>query len=158
MLLWILDRLATLWPTADWAARAVGWTKITFRAALAALLSFALAVLLGPWVIAWLQTRFREPLSNRSPRLRELSEHKAATPTMGGLFLVTGIVTAAAILCNWQNGYVPVVVANLVGMATIGAVDDLRKLSGRSDGLKPRTKLIAQLAVAGLSAGWIYAI
>jgi phospho-N-acetylmuramoyl-pentapeptide-transferase len=158
MLLWILDQLATLWPKADWGARLAGWTKITFRAALAALLSFVLAVLLGPWVIAWLQTRFREPLSNRSPKLRELSQHKAATPTMGGLFLVTGIVAAAAILCNWQNGYIPVVVINLVGMATIGAVDDLRKLSGRSGGLKPRTKLIAQLAVAGFSAGSIYAI
>jgi hypothetical protein len=124
MLLWILDRLATFWPKADWAARLAGWTKITFRAALAALLSFVLAVLLGPWVIAWLQTRFREPLSNRSPKLRELSQHKAATPTMGGLFLVAGIVAAAAVLCNWQNGYIPIVLLNLVGMATIGAVSN----------------------------------
>jgi len=158
MLLWFLDRLATLGPRDDWAARLAGWTKITFRAALAALLSFVLAVLLGPWVIAWLQTRFREPLSNRSPKLRELSQHKAATPTMGGLFLVAGIIAAAAMLCNWKNGYVPIVLVNLIGMAMIGAADDLRKLSGRSDGLRPRTKLVAQLAVAGISAGWIYAI
>jgi phospho-N-acetylmuramoyl-pentapeptide-transferase len=158
MLLWILDRLAAIWPKADWAARLAGWTKITFRAALAALLSFVLAVLLGPWVIAWLQTRFREPLSNRSPKLRELSEHKAATPTMGGLFLVAGIVASTVFLCNWQNGYVPIVILNLVGMAMIGAIDDLRKLSGRSDGLRPRTKLFGQLIVAGISAVWIYAI
>src|SRR5262249_16868509 len=78
--------------------------------------------------------------------------------TMGGLFLVAGVVAAAAILCNWQNGYIPIVLLNLVAMAAIGAVDDLRKLSGRSDGLSAPAKLAAQLAVAAVLAAWVYGI
>ncbi|HEY2761391.1 MAG TPA: hypothetical protein VGI75_11625, partial [Pirellulales bacterium] len=129
MLIWLLDHLTALSPDARWAIKVAACAKLTFRTALAALLSFALGVVFGPWVISWLQVRFREPLSDRSPVLRDLNRHKAATPTMGGLFLVGGIVIASALLCNWQNVYVPIVLFNLVALAVVGAIDDLRKLS-----------------------------
>jgi len=135
-----------------------GFTKITFRTALAALASFVLAVWSGPHVIRWLQARFREPLNDRTPELRELHRHKTATPTMGGLFLVTGIVAAALLLCNWKNSYVPIVLVNVLGLAAIGAIDDLRKLSGRSTGLKARTKLAAQFVAAAVVATWLYGV
>jgi phospho-N-acetylmuramoyl-pentapeptide-transferase len=158
MLVWIVDRLIALWPEAAWSGTLGSFSKITFRTALAALASFVLAVLLGPRVIAWLRARFREPLCDRSPELRELHQHKAATPTMGGLFLVAGIVIAAALLCNLKNSYVVIVLVNLIGLAAIGAVDDLKKLSGRSSGLSATTKLAAQLAVAAVVAVWLFSV
>jgi phospho-N-acetylmuramoyl-pentapeptide-transferase len=158
MLVWLVDRLIARWPDAAWSAALGSFNKITFRTALAALASFVLAVLTGPHVIAWLRARFREPPCDRSPELRELHQHKAATPTMGGLFLVAGIVIAAALLCNPKNSYVPIVLVNVVGLAAIGAVDDLKKLSGQSAGLKARIKLAAQFVVAGIVAVWLYAV
>jgi phospho-N-acetylmuramoyl-pentapeptide-transferase len=47
---------------------------------------------------------------------------------------------------------------NLLGLATIGAIDDLRKLSGHKSGLNSRAKLAAQLAVAAGSACWLYTV
>ncbi len=156
MLIWIVDCLTAFWPNAGWSTALGSFTKITFRTALAALASFVLAVLLGPRVIAWLRARFREPPCQRTPELRELHQHKTATPTMGGLFLVTGIVVSALLLCHLSNGYVPVILLNLVGLAAIGAVDDLQKLSGRSVGLSARAKLAAQFVVAAVVAVWLY--
>jgi phospho-N-acetylmuramoyl-pentapeptide-transferase len=157
MLVWIIERLASFWPALG-ASALNGFAKITFRAALAALASFLLAVLFGPRVISWLRARYREPISDRSPDLQRLHLHKAATPTMGGLFLVAGIVSASLLLCNWHNSYVPIVLVNLIAMATIGAVDDLAKLAGKKDGLTPRAKFFAQLGVASVIAVWLYSI
>ncbi len=157
MLFWLVDRLTAVWPDANWSGAPAGWTKITFRTALAALLSFTLAVMFGPRVIRWLTNRFREPPSDRAPQLRHLHKHKAWTPTMGGLFLVAGILATAILVCNWQNSYVAMLIANLLWLATIGAVDDLLKLSGRSKtGLRPRVKMAAQLVVATVIAVWLY--
>jgi phospho-N-acetylmuramoyl-pentapeptide-transferase len=158
MLIWLVDRLTALWPEASWSATLSNFSKITFRTALAALASFVLAVLLGPRVIAWLRARFREPPCERTPELRELHQHKTATPTMGGLFLVVGIVAAAVLLCNLKNSYAPIVLVNLLGLAAIGAVDDLKKLSGQSVGLSAGAKLALQVAVAAIVAGWLYAV
>ncbi len=112
--------------------------------------SFLIAVLSGPRVIRWLRTRFREPPCQRVPQLRQFQQQKAWTPTMGGLFLVGGIVAATILLGNWQNSYLPILLMNLMALAAIGAVDDLHKLSGRGPGLRPRIKLVVQLAVAAV--------
>jgi phospho-N-acetylmuramoyl-pentapeptide-transferase len=158
MLVWLIDQFVNLWPDASWAASLQSGAKITFRTGLAALASFLIAVILGPRVIAWLNARFREPLTDRSPKLRELSRHKEWTPTMGGLFLVAGILAASLLLGNWQNLYVPILLVNLVGLAGIGAVDDLQKLRRQSGGLRARTKLIAQFVLAAVVATWLYTV
>ena len=72
--------------------------KITFRAALAAGVSFVAAILLGSRLIGWLNRRFREPVVSDSAEIRELHQHKQWTPTMGGLFLVAGLLGATVIL------------------------------------------------------------
>ena len=93
MLLWFVD----------WLARAVlgrpvcqSLEKTTLRGALAAVISFALALLFGRQLIAWLRGRFREPIKTASPRVAELHAAKEATPTMGGLFIAAGIVISTA--------------------------------------------------------------
>ncbi len=132
------------------------WHKITFRAGLAALVSFALAILLGPRMVAWLQARFREPNISDSANLRELHSHKNFTPTMGGLFIVAGILSVTLLLADWHNTLIWPALMVLVGLAAVGAIDDLIKLSGRGRGLRPRTKLLAQAAVSSVAAAWLY--
>lgn len=156
MLVWLIDWFARAWPDANSGGMLQGCAKITFRTALAALVSFVLAVVLGPRVIRWLNARFREPLSDRSLELRELSKHKQWTPTMGGLFVVAGIVAAVVLLGNWRNPYLPILLVNLVGLAGIGAVDDLQKLSRTKGGLRARSKLLMQAALAAGVATWLY--
>ena len=68
MLLWIFHHLTAVSPDS-----LGGWGKITPRAALAAGISFAVAVLLGPLWIGWLRRHFREPIKSDSPEVARLA-------------------------------------------------------------------------------------
>jgi phospho-N-acetylmuramoyl-pentapeptide-transferase len=147
MLLWLLERLTVgSAPAAcgEWAALG----KITFRAALAAMISFALAVLLGPRMIAWLRRRFREPIKSDSPEIRRLHQDKHATPTMGGLFIVAGLMAGVLVFGDLANPYVLLSLLVVTGLAVLGAVDDLVKLRSAANGISARSKLVGQIAVA----------
>jgi len=156
MLLQLVRLLLSLCAGADHAGQMAGLEKITLRAALAALVSFAVALALGPRLIAWLGRRFREPIKSDSPGVRELHRQKQATPTMGGLFLVAGLVLAVLALGDLTNGYLWAAILLAVGLAAVGAVDDLTKLYGRSNGISARAKLLGQFLVAGVAAAAVY--
>ncbi len=158
MLLWLLNWLQCHvvddFPRAD--VGSLG--KITFRAALAAMLSFGAALVLGPRLISWLRRRFREPIVSPSPRVRELHQHKQWTPTMGGLFVVAGLVGALLLLGDLGNHFVPIVLVTLIGLAVLGAVDDLIKLSGSARGLSAARKLVGQTAIGLAASLLLYAV
>src|SRR5580692_6302456 len=98
MLLWLLSWIEYHAADEVHAADLGALGKITFRAALAALVSFVAAIVLGPRLIGWLRRRFREPIVSPSPRVRKLHQHKQWTPTMGGLFVVAGLLGALLML------------------------------------------------------------
>ncbi len=75
---------------------------------------------------------------------------------MGGLFLVVGLLAALVLLADLANPLVQVAIWVTVGLGTLGAIDDLVKLCGRSNGIPARVKLLAQLGVATLAAVWLY--
>lgn len=156
MLLWLLDSLSAAWPAAGWARQLAQLAKITPRAALAALTSFALALWLGPRLIGWLKTRFQEPIKSSSETVRALHQAKQRTPTMGGLFIVAGLVTSVLVFGDWNNGYLPLVLLVALGLALVGAADDLAKLKSRSNGLSVRAKFVGQVAVAGVASLVLY--
>ncbi len=148
MLLWLLQSVSDApWPH--------GLEKITLRAGLAALVSFGLALLLGPRIIRWLAARFRETIRRDSPALFELHKDKCTTPTMGGLFIVAGLVAATLVFGELKNPYVLIALVLSLGLAAIGAVDDLSK-GRRGRGLSVRAKLAAQTAVALVAAVLLY--
>ncbi len=151
----LLDWLAVAWPDSG----AAGWCaveKTTFRAALAAAVSFALALLLGRRMIRWLEDRFREPIRSGSARLDQLHQAKQRTPTMGGLFLVAGLAASMLTFADLTNRYVQITVLVAAGLALVGAIDDLRKLRSRAKGISARAKLFGQMAVAWLAAALLY--
>lgn len=150
MLHWLLhwtQLLAGRQP--DWAVAA---EKITLRGSLAAAASFAIAVLLGPRLIGWLGKRFREPNRSDSAEIQRLHEQKHATPTMGGLFLVAGLVGGVLTLGDLGSRYVQTALVAAVGLAALGAADDLIKLRGIRRGLSPQGKLLGQAAIATIAA------
>ncbi|NUQ63215.1 MAG: phospho-N-acetylmuramoyl-pentapeptide-transferase [Pirellulales bacterium] len=156
MLLWLFERLAAVWPDSAWADRLPAFEKITLRASLAAVVSFMLAMFLGPRLIEWLRRRFREPIKCDSARLCELHRPKEATPTMGGLFLVAGLVGGVLLLADLRNAYMHAALVVTAGLAAVGAVDDLTKLRGTGKGLSARKKLLGQAAVATAAAVIVY--
>ena len=139
MLIAILERLAIAWNHPALA----GLEKITFRAALAALASFLLAVVLGPRLIRWLRTHYCEPIVCDSDAVRRLHEHKSGTPTMGGLFIVAGLVGATCLFGDLSNPLLQAALLLVLGFGLIGAMDDLIKLRGLRNGLSVRGKLAA---------------
>jgi phospho-N-acetylmuramoyl-pentapeptide-transferase len=128
--------------------------KSSPRALMAAAASFAVALLLGPRLIGWLRRRFRETIKSDSPTLCVLHAKKQATPTMGGLFVVAGLLAGALFFADLANRYVQVAALVAAGLALVGAVDDLAKLRGRRNGLTVRAKLVGQTLVA-LAAAWL---
>jgi phospho-N-acetylmuramoyl-pentapeptide-transferase len=155
MLLWLLKHLAMFGSAAASDELAV-LGKITLRAALAALVSFALAVLLGPRMIAWLRHRFREPIKCDSPSIAQLHQAKQSTPTMGGLFIVAGLMAGVLVFSDLANPYVLVSLLVVGGLALLGAVDDLVKLRSTAKGISARSKLAGQVIVATLAAVLLY--
>jgi phospho-N-acetylmuramoyl-pentapeptide-transferase len=145
MLLSFLDRLLADWPDLG-AWRALD--RITLRAAMAAGASFVLAIICGNRMIAWLERRFREPIKSASADVARLHDCKRATPTMGGIFIVAGLVASAATFADWSNPYMAVVILLALALAALGACDDLIKLKTPARGMRPRVKLIAQTAIA----------
>jgi len=151
MLLWILEHFAHQEP-------ATAVVRCTFRAAGAATVGFLLTVLLGPWWIDWLRRRFREPLDTRLPQLSKLHQAKQWTPTMGGLFIVGGLLLGSLAWADLRNPYVAVTLTTIAALSILGAVDDLTKLARRGPGIAPRTKLIFQSSIALVASLWLYQI
>ncbi|HTU27545.1 MAG TPA: phospho-N-acetylmuramoyl-pentapeptide-transferase [Pirellulales bacterium] len=153
MLSWLVDSTARLV-----VGRPIdlGLEKTTLRGALAAVVSFALALACGRQLIAWLRRRFREPIKSASARVVELHAAKQATPTMGGLFIAAGITVSTALLADLGNPLVWLGLALTLSLAALGAIDDLAKLRTAARGLSPRAKLAGQTAIALFVALVVY--
>ena len=156
MALWLLDHLASLGSEAARWTPAAAFGKITPRASLAAMVGFLLAVLLGPRLIAWLSRRFREPIKSDSPEIRRLHQAKQATPTMGGLFIIAGLLGGTLLLGDLSNRYVLLALWVTGGLTIVGAIDDLVKLRTPGNGLSPWRKLAGQITVALVAAVVLY--
>jgi phospho-N-acetylmuramoyl-pentapeptide-transferase len=122
------------------------------RAALAAAASFVVALLLGAPVINWLSRRFREPIKSASTAIEQLHAPKAATPTMGGIFVLTGLAGSCLLFGDWTNSYLPLAIGVMIALGAVGAYDDYVKLTTERRGLGSGTKLIAQSAIAVAAA------
>jgi phospho-N-acetylmuramoyl-pentapeptide-transferase len=150
MLLWLVQHVAA-------ASSLASLGKITARASLAALVSFLLAVILGPRSIAWLARRFREPIKSDSPEIRRLHEGKEATPTMGGLFIVAGLFGSLLLAGDLTNRYLLLSLGAAGGLTLLGAVDDLVKLRSEKRGISAASKLSGQVLIATVAALCLYA-
>ncbi|HEY2841184.1 MAG TPA: phospho-N-acetylmuramoyl-pentapeptide-transferase [Pirellulales bacterium] len=143
MVVWLYDFFC-----AHSVAAGEGSRGLMLRALLAGLGLLLAALAAGTPTINWLRSRFIEPIKSASHKLDELHRAKQSTPTMGGLFLIAGVVIAVLALADAQNRYVLLGLAVTLGLAMLGAIDDLIKLRTTSAGLGWRAKLSGQLAVA----------
>ena len=135
---------------------------ISFRAVLAGLTGFALALWWGKPTIQWLRRhKVGEDTSKTDAAgLAELSEKmgKRNTPTMGGSFLVASLLGAVVLWGRLDNLNVVLAVLLAAGFAAVGFVDDFKKLTiEKSKGLTPKAKMLGLSVVAlGVLAAFGY--
>ncbi len=128
--------------------------SITVRAAIAAILAFLAALVLGPLFIRRMaERRATEDVSKPdAAKLQELHNGKKGTPTMGGLFLVAAVALAVFLCCDPKNPLVWIGQFVLLSFAGLGFMDDYWKLRGwGKKGLIKRQKFAGQVVLAGIT-------
>jgi phospho-N-acetylmuramoyl-pentapeptide-transferase len=133
---------------------------ITFRAAVACFLAFAVSVAAGPRVIRKLiSMKLGQPIRTAAEvhKLAELHGGKIGTPTMGGILILGAVLIATLICANPLNPFVAVCACTMGACGLLGFCDDYKKVKEKkSDGLSGRSKLFWQLVIALIASSFIY--
>jgi phospho-N-acetylmuramoyl-pentapeptide-transferase len=158
MLVWLLKHYGSFFESLAGVSTGDSRVFLTARIALAMLISFVTALLLGPHAIHWLNQRFRERIDSASQKLNELHAGKKNTPTMGGIFIVLAIVVAAILCGDLMNRYLIQSLIVVIGFGAIGAHDDWIKVSSQKRGLTARQKFSWQWAMSLVVASLLFRV
>ena len=140
------------YPLREWWFGFNVFKYITFRAAMAGVTAFLLTLILAPFVVRWL-TRLNvgERIRKESEigSLYDLHQHKAGTPTMGGLLILWALLGSTFLWGDLMNAKVILVMGVTAAMGVIGFLDDwVTVRRGHSNGIPRSIRLIAQSLVA----------
>ncbi len=150
----------------DWFGPFRIFESLTFRAAVAVILAFLLALIFGPIFIRIMTAKSATEDVDKpdAAKLQELHGCKKGTPTMGGLFLVAAVCLSIFLCCDPRNPLVWIGQFVLIGFAVLGFTDDYWKLRGwGKKGLIKRQKFMGEIILAlvtvgllavGSSSGW----
>lgn len=124
---------------------------ISFRAAIAGIMSLLIALWAGKSIIGWLQKK------QIGETIRELGlegqMQKKGTPTMGGIIIILAIIVPTLLLARLDNVYVIIMLISTIWMGVIGGIDDYIKVFKKDkEGMKATTKLIGQLMLGVIIA------
>lgn len=124
---------------------------LTFRAAMAVILSLLIAMVYGKRIILFLQKK------QIGESIRDLGlegqKQKAGTPTMGGIIIIMSTLLPVVLFADIKNIYVILLIVTTVWMGIIGFIDDYIKIFKKDkEGLKGRFKVMGQV-VLGLIVG-----
>lgn len=124
---------------------------ITFRSALAFILSLLIATIYGKKIISFLRNQ------QVGETVRELGlegqTQKAGTPTMGGIIIILATLIPVLLLAKLNNIYIILLIVTTLWMGTIGFIDDYIKIFKKDkEGLKGIFKVIGQVGL-GLIVG-----
>lgn len=119
---------------------------ISFRAALAIIISLGIPLVFGGRIIRSLK-RMQIGETVRDLGLEGQLE-KEGTPTMGGLIILTAIIVPTLLLARLDNIYVQLMLIVTVWFGAIGFIDDRMKIKAQNkDGLRGKYKIIGQVAM-----------
>ncbi|HEX9405295.1 MAG TPA: phospho-N-acetylmuramoyl-pentapeptide-transferase [Steroidobacteraceae bacterium] len=123
---------------------------LTLRGILAAVTALALALFIGPTMIAMLSRyQIGQQVRSDGPQSHLL---KSGTPTMGGGLILVAMGLGTMLWADMSSRFVWILLATTLGFGLIGFYDDYLKLVvGNSKGLAARYKYLAQ-SVIGLAA------
>lgn len=119
---------------------------ITFRAAMATILSLIIATVYGKKIISFLR-RKQMGESIRDLGLEGQNE-KVGTPTMGGVIIILATIIPVLLFAKLENIYVVMLLVTTLWMGTIGFIDDyLKKFNKDKAGLPGKFKIIGQVGL-----------
>lgn len=126
---------------------------LSFRAAVAVILSLLIAMVYGKRIILFLQKQ------QIGETIRDLGldgqKQKAGTPTMGGIIIIISTLIPVLLVGDLKNIYVVLLIVTMIWMGIIGFIDDYIKIFKKNkQGLKGRFKVIGQITL-GLIVGAI---
>ena len=119
---------------------------ITFRAAVAIILSLMISTIFGKRIIHFLQKQ------QVGETIRDLGlegqKEKAGTPTMGGLIIILATLIPVILLAKLDNIYIILLLITTLWMGVIGFIDDyIKKFKNDKEGLKGRFKVLGQIGL-----------
>ncbi len=124
---------------------------ISFRAALAVIISLLISMIFGKNIINFLRKQ------QIGETVRDLGlegqKQKQGTPTMGGVIIIIATLIPVLLFARLDNVYVILLVVTTLWMGTIGFIDDyIKKFKNDKDGLKGKFKVLGQVGL-GLIVG-----
>jgi phospho-N-acetylmuramoyl-pentapeptide-transferase len=126
---------------------------ISFRAAMALILSLVISLVFGKKIIRYLQVK------QVGETIRDLGLQgqmsKQGTPTMGGLIILSCILLPTLLFAKLHNVYIVTLIISTIGLGAIGFLDDYIKVFKKNkEGLSGRFKVVGQIGV-GIFVGMI---
>lgn len=128
---------------------------ISFRSALALILSLIISILFGSKLIKMLH-RLQVGESVRDLGL-EGQKEKEGTPTMGGVIILSSILIPTLLFAKLENIYVLTMLIATIWLGCIGFLDDYIKVFRKNKkGLAGKFKVIGQLGVGLIVGSMLY--
>jgi len=128
---------------------------LTFRAAVAIILSLLISTIFGKRIIRFLQRK------QVGETIRDLGlegqVEKAGTPTMGGIIIILATLIPVLLLAKLENTYIILLLVTTVWMGTIGFIDDyIKKFKNDKEGLKGKFKVLGQVGLGIIVGATLY--
>ncbi len=128
---------------------------ITFRAAMAVIGSLVISMIIGKYIIQWLQAY------QVGERVRELGlkgeTQKKGTPTMGGVIIISAILIPTLLFAKLTNIYIIVLLATTLWLGIIGFLDDYIKVfKQEKKGLAGKFKIVGQIILGFIIGSIIF--
>lgn len=119
---------------------------LSFRAALAAIISLLFSLIFGKYIINFLQRKqIGESVRNLG---LEGQIQKAGTPTMGGLIIIFSTLLPVLLFTDLTNIYIILLIISTLWMGSIGFLDDYIKVFRKNKkGLKGKFKVFGQIGL-----------
>lgn len=127
---------------------------ITFRSAYSAVTALLICFVLGPFVIERLRIlKFGQKIRWE---VADTHNHKAGTPTMGGLLIIAAVVLSTILWARLDNPLVWVAVLSILWFGGIGFVDDYLKIIRSPRGLRAWQRLALETLGAFFIVFYMY--
>ena len=128
---------------------------ITFRSALALILSLLLSTIYGKKIIGILSQK------QLGETVRDLGlvgqSQKAGTPTMGGIIIIIATLIPVFLFTKLNNVYIVLLIITTLWMGTIGFIDDYLKIKFKNkEGLKGKFKIVGQVGLGVIVGSVLY--
>ena len=128
---------------------------ISFRSALAFVISLLISMIFGKNLINYLRKK------QIGESVRDLGlegqKEKSGTPTMGGIIIILATLIPVLLLAKLDNIYIIILIITTLWMGVIGFIDDYIKIFKEDkDGLKGRFKVIGQISLGLIVGSMLY--